>query len=243
MIRVLIGLDDTDHGDSIGTGALARELCLHLERLAGVVSLGITRHQLLVDPRIPYTSHNSAACLALDSPAPLGRLEELARNFVSTLLHLGADPGLCLLEANGADHGELEDFGRRAQTTVLEHEEARALCRRAGLAHHELGGSGLGVLGAAAACGLRLGGDDGRYISLPGTRELDGVLSVAELLRRSPIERIVDDEGRGLGADEWVDTGGWVRPDRVGGAIVLRTRRGAPGEPHVVVRDKRRDKH
>ncbi|MCC6522319.1 MAG: hypothetical protein IT373_06640 [Polyangiaceae bacterium] len=243
MTRALIGLDDTDHGDSIGTGALARELGLYLERLAGAVSLGITRHQLLVDPRIPYTSHNSAACLAVDSPAPLGQLEELTRGFVTTLLHLGADPGLCLLEPGAGDYRELGDFGRRAQTTVLAHEEARELCRRAGLRHHELGGSGLGVLGAAAACGLRLGGDDGRFISLPGTRELDGVLSVGEILRLSPIERVVDEEARVLDAGERVDTCGWVRPDLVAGAIVLRTRRTGPGEPYLVERDKHRDKH
>ena len=243
MIRLLIGVDDTDFGDSIGTGALARELCLHLERLAGAESRGITRHQLLVDPRIPYTSHNSAACLEIDSPASVEQVETLARDFVSTLLHIGADPGLCVLEPDGDLQRDLVDFGRRAQTTVLAHEEARSLCTRLGIRHHELGGSGLGVVGAAAACGLRLGGDDGRFISLPGTREIDGILSVSEILRQSPIERVVDEHGRALGEGDEIDTAGWVRPDLVSGAIVLRTRRGAAGEPHRVVRDKHLDKH
>jgi hypothetical protein len=243
MTRLLIGIDDTDYGDSIGTGALARELCLHLERLADARSRGITRHQLLVDPRIPYTSHNSAACLEIDSPVPTEGIEDLACAFLSTLLHLGADPGLCLLEPNGADYRGLVAFGRRAQREVVEHADARQLCRRLGLRQHELGGSGLGLVGATAACGLRLGGDDGRFISLSGTRDLEGILTVTEILRDSPIERVVDEQGRELGGDERVDTFGWVRPDLVGGAIVLNVCRGAAGEPAAVVRDKKMDKH
>jgi len=240
-VRWLIGIDDTDFGDSIGTGALARELALHLERLAGTTSLGITRHQLLVDPRIPYTSHNSAACLEVEGETTLDELEELTRAFVTTLLHTGADPGLCLVQPNGIDLTELVALGRDAQSRVLDKSEAQGVCERTRSRQHELGGSGLGIIGAAAACGLRLSGDDGRFISLPGTRELAGVLPVAEILGRSPIDKVVDDDGRALGEHVRVDTRGWVRPDLSGGEIVLRTQRFDGG--WAVVRDKHMDKH
>ena len=65
-MQVLLGVDDTDVlGHKPGTGRLARDLGAHLEhrRLARLV--GVVRQQLLVDPRIPYTSHNSPACLIL----------------------------------------------------------------------------------------------------------------------------------------------------------------------------------
>ncbi len=243
MTRLLIGIDDTDHGDSIGTGALARELALHLERLAGASNRGITRHQLLVDPRIPYTSHNSAACLEIDVQAAAEEIEALACAFITTLFHAGADPGLCLLEPNGGSSSDLVELGRRAQTIVLDKTEALLVCERSGVRQHELGGSGLGVIGAAAACGLRLSGDDGRFISLPGTRELHGVLLVGEILRRSPIRKVVGDDGQSLAEDVEIDTGGWVRPDLVGGEVVLRTRLNEPGNRYAVVRDKRMDKH
>ena len=66
-MRYLIGVDDTDNLESRGTGHRVRQLanCLAQQELAQ--PLGITRHQLLVDPRIPYTSHNSSACLLVDA--------------------------------------------------------------------------------------------------------------------------------------------------------------------------------
>ena len=243
MARLLIGIDDTDYGESIGTGALARELALHLERVVQASSLGITRHQLLVDPRIPYTSHNSAACLEVEVSAALDEIEALACTFVTNLLHTGADPGLCLLAPNGTAPAELMELGRRAQTSVVDKAEARLVCERSGVRQHELGGSGLGVIGAAAACGLRLSGNDGRFISLPGVRELDGVLTVGEILRRSPIRCVVGDDGRPLADHVEVDTGGWVRPDLVAGEVVLRARCREADQRYFVVREKHMDKH
>ena len=61
MKTFLIGIDDTDNETSPGTGRLARKLqeeCIP----RGLISLGVTRHQFLVDPAIAYTSHNSGAC-------------------------------------------------------------------------------------------------------------------------------------------------------------------------------------
>ena len=66
-MKIFLGFDDTDTPDSDrGTGKLARgfENAIPYEcRLHGVVRL-----QLLVDDNIPYTSHNSAACLAIEVP-------------------------------------------------------------------------------------------------------------------------------------------------------------------------------
>ena len=65
---ILVGIDDTDNLDSRGTGRLARDIAAELEGEFKV--LAVTRHQLLVDPRIPYTSHNSSAAIHLESSAP-----------------------------------------------------------------------------------------------------------------------------------------------------------------------------
>ena len=65
MSLFLIGIDDTDNQTSPGTGQLARRLAAEAST-RGAVNRGITRHQFLVDGRIPYTSHNSGACVAID---------------------------------------------------------------------------------------------------------------------------------------------------------------------------------
>ncbi len=54
---IYVGLDDTDNKTSRGTGYLARMVAASLSDRFKV--WGVTRHQLLVDPRVPYTSHNS----------------------------------------------------------------------------------------------------------------------------------------------------------------------------------------
>ena len=67
-MHVLLGLDDTDIlGHKPGTGRLARDLAAHLADTFPVRAAGVVRHQLLVDPRIPYTSHNSPACVILET--------------------------------------------------------------------------------------------------------------------------------------------------------------------------------
>ena len=66
MMHYLIGIDDTDNLETRGTGHRVRQLADWLAENHLADSKGITRHQLLVDPRIPYTSHNSSACLSVD---------------------------------------------------------------------------------------------------------------------------------------------------------------------------------
>ena len=99
-VRLLIGIDDTDNLESRGTGYRARQLG---QRLAGGDSRvrGISRHQLLVDDRIPYTSHNSAACLELETvSARLDSIAELAREFLQRESAAGSDAGLCVAQAD-----------------------------------------------------------------------------------------------------------------------------------------------
>ena len=61
---LFIGLDDTDNLESRGTGHLAREIAAAIA--ANYPLLGVTRHQLLVDPRVPCTKNNSCAAIVLD---------------------------------------------------------------------------------------------------------------------------------------------------------------------------------
>ena len=67
---VFIGLDDTDTLESRGTGHLARQVAAVLSSDCFV--LGVTRHQLLLDSRVPYTAKNSSAAVVLDGN---GRLD------------------------------------------------------------------------------------------------------------------------------------------------------------------------
>ncbi|MBM3269758.1 MAG: hypothetical protein FJZ01_19170 [Candidatus Sericytochromatia bacterium] len=219
--RILIGVDDTDYGDSIGTGGFARELQLKLVHDLGAVPLGVTRHQLFVHPDIPYTSHNSAACIAIECSADLGQVAALCKDFVAFMFHPGADPGLCIAPA-GRPAAEVLAFGQRAQTSVLTLAEAEELGKAAGWGLWGLGGTNGGMIGALCAVGLRMGGDDGKFLSLRGIRSIPkGAIAVSALKERTSIEIVRDTAGRDLADEETVIARHGVRPELARGRIVL----------------------
>lgn len=216
---VYVAIDDTDMPDSRGTGYLARGLGALLSA-DGDEPLGITRHQLFVDPRIPYTSHNSSACVALRSGRPP---EDIARSTGAALASRaapGSDPGLCVIVADRVGR-DVVAFGERAKREIVTADEARALASVCGAHLSSHGGTGLGIIGALAAAGLRAGGNDGRFLELRGTRALRGSTTVAEL-RSSGVEAFAMD-GRSVSLDEdaRVDVGDWCRPVLLGGRATL----------------------
>ncbi len=126
-MKTYIGLDDTDNHESRGTGRLARQIA---EALAADFTIGgVTRHQLLVDERIPYTSHNSSACIHLDVPAgvDLAELFEYVKKIMLEDFQEGSDPGLCIAQAVPE---EVQAFGRRAKVEVVDQAAARALAQK-----------------------------------------------------------------------------------------------------------------
>ena len=68
-MKVYLGFDDTDTHDSLyGTGKLVRWFQSAMPDRCECI--GVVRQQLFVCDEIPYTSHNSAACLIAEMPEP-----------------------------------------------------------------------------------------------------------------------------------------------------------------------------
>jgi len=215
METILIGIDDTDNDHSPGTGHMARMLLAECLR-RGFKAVSITRHQLLVDSRIPYTSHNSSACVAVEASGPAAA--DFAMGFVGSRSAEGSDPGVCICRQRDASD-EIRHFGQRATREVLEMAEAMEIAARLGVALRPLGGTGLGVIGALSAVGLRAGGQDGRVIDMPGLRELTDRVAAGELTKLG-ID-LAHEGPRPASADDAYATLGWVRPRMVSGRAVL----------------------
>lgn len=175
---IFVGVDDTDTADSRGTGHLARLVADHLS--ARYVIAGVTRHQLLLDPRIPYTAKNSCAAIHVDEPGldPAALCAEIAP-VVRGNCAAGSDPGLAV--ARSVPRGVI-DFGRRAKGEVLTRQEAYEVAALNGLILEGLGGTLDGVIGALAAVGLAGEGDDGRYVAVGAVRDLSGPTEIAAVL-------------------------------------------------------------
>lgn len=220
-----IGLDDTDTLDTRGTGHLARLLAAELSDAYTIH--GVTRHQLLLDPRIPYTKKNSSAALHLAAqdtrPAALDALFERVGGWLRAACPPGSDPGLCV----ALDPPEsLTVFGARAKREVLAQAQARTLAADAGVRLAGLGGSEDGVIGALAAVGLAAGGTDGRYVLVGASRELAGLQPVGAVLAAG-IARVETEAGEALSQGMvWCDK---LRPALRGGLPVVVV---APADGH-----------
>ena len=176
---LFIGLDDTDTLESRGTGHLARQIAAALA--TDYPLLGVSRHQLLVDPRVPCTRNNSCAAITLDLDGEVDpkTLFERVRTLMLAEFEPGSDPGLCVARSVPV---AVSEFGKRAQRHLVSQESARRLAAEHGLLLQGLGGDEDGVIGALAAVGLVATGEDGRYVLVGRSRELSGLQPVSALL-------------------------------------------------------------
>jgi hypothetical protein len=216
MKEILIGIDDTDNLTSPGTGRLARDLCQELVR-RGLKSLGVTRHQFLADSSIPYTSHNSGACIAVESDDI--RAVEFAFNYIACISAKGSDPGVCIAFSDGVSE-DVFNFGKAAQEKILRIELSFELARNSNIKLRGLGGNCLGVIGALASAGLRSRGNDGRFIDMPGLRELPRKVN-SEHFEKIGIELMYKDYRRLPDKNDIYDTLDWARPSLINNKPVL----------------------
>jgi hypothetical protein len=238
MTLFYIAIDDTDNlaetaeggGKNMGTGARARVLAGRLTKLIEARHLGITRHQLFVHPEIPFTSHNSAACIVLKSNlVPEEVVKAIVDDSIDYLLEAsaeGSDAGLCVTQESQITPDVVE-WGRRAKGEVLLLADAHQLADDAGIHLSGHTGERTGVIGALAAVGLRHSGDDGRYLELPGLRELMGRHSAATFMETG-IERFRSgDRVLELSPDEPIEIGEkWPQPVLIEGRPTLLLKAG-----------------
>ncbi len=220
-MKIYIGFDDTDSLEcEYGTGKVARWFASELP--AGCRMWGVVRQQLLVDDAIPYTSHNSSACIILEASGNGSLLHELAARAAAHIeRHAapGSDPGVCVAAEGSPELAGLMEFGLACTRRVVTQEDARGVCSGIHLSGH--GGSNGGIIGAAAAVGLTAAGWYGRFIEFDRLRQLPSELRVDELETHGIRVMSMDRDAIVPKPGERVMTKGWVRPRLLGGQAVL----------------------
>jgi tRNA(Ile2) C34 agmatinyltransferase TiaS len=219
-MRIYIGFDDTDNITADrGTGKLARWFGDELPE--GCRMEGVVRQQLLVDDRIPYTSHNSSACVMVDAPdascVPLIKaqaIEHIKRHSLE-----GSDPGLCIAWDGDGSLAKLIAFGRTCTSRVVTQKEALEAASNMHLSGH--GGTSDGIIGAAAAVGLTASGWSGRFIEYGELRQYSDPIRVLELERSNIVVVSSDRDARVPAPEDIVHTKGWLRPRLWGNRAVL----------------------
>ena len=228
-MKIYIGFDDTDSLDcEYGTGKVARWFSSELPE--GCRVWGVVRQQLLVDDAIPYTSHNSSACLIIEASRNGSLLHELvdrAAAHIERHAAGGSDPGVCVAAEGSPGFSGLMEFGLACTRRVVTQEDALRACPGIHLSGH--GGSNGGIIGAAAAVGLTAAGWYGRFIEFGLLRQLPSEVRVDELEEHGIRIMTMERDALVPKPADRVLTQNWVRPRLLGGQPVLPVVQQAPG--------------
>ncbi len=215
--RIYLGIDDTDMPGTPGTNHLVRQFALTYTDTN--IDL-VLRHQLLLDPQIPFTSGNGCASAILcDTSVPVTVLSNRMREWLSRLCPRGSDPAFAI-----AVHipPEVVAFAQRCQTTVVQPEDARRLAQSAGVHLETVHGTPAGTVGALAALGLVSTGNDGRVVhrrGWPWPDPFGGVQGWDAVLDRG-VGRIEPVDGTNPSPGP-IDVGKRLRPAMRNGEVVL----------------------
>ncbi|TGC07394.1 tRNA(Ile)(2)-agmatinylcytidine synthase [Methanolobus halotolerans] len=157
MIKIIIGLDDTDSRDGMCTtylGALiADELSSSCEQAGDLLLVRL-------NPTIPYkTRGNASVAISVECHDPtrvighvISRIASFARMDCEN-----TNPGVVFVLGDDFDgvKPELDEFFRRAVRDVITIDEAKAVAGKLGLTYRAFK-NGRGLIGALAACGAML---------------------------------------------------------------------------------------
>jgi hypothetical protein len=211
-MRYLIGIDDTDNEYSRGTGFRTRDLTrlIHQNKMGNVYA--ISRHQLYVHPDIPYTSHNSSACLDIETTLP-EQLKFLCIDYLIKESADGSDVGLCIAAYDKISQ-IVVNWGQRAKKEILFQTEANQIAKKENIFLEGFLGTKGGIIGALAGVGLRKFGNDGRLFWISGKelREFNGVYTARELLQTSKFDSIISNNGQKIELKDRIFVEEWLRP-------------------------------
>lgn len=238
-MKYLIGIDDTDNINTKGTGSRVRQLAEEMAKNNLCKALSITRHQLYVHKDIPYTSHNSSACLEIDTEN-IYNVIEFSRDFLIRNSADGSDAGLCIanfLQIND----DIINWGNNAKIKILTMEDAYSFAKKHNIFLEGLTGEKTGIIGSLAAIGLRANGNDGRFLMLGEyeIREINGIYTKNELQNIFPNLAIFDLENNTFVAEnKKIFVGEWMRPVLRDGKQVLLVNQCNNEDYSFIVKDK-----
>ncbi len=203
IMNYLISIDDTDDlTREVSTGGIAEMIGRHLEKTGAVMCEGISRHQLLLDDQIKYTSHNSSMCIEIQSDSlDIQQIMKIGEKIIKENMSAGADPGIAVCCTQKLSSPErLIAFGFDVKKRIVTKDEAYALAAELAaecgcIMLKELGGTGIGIIGALAGIGLRLSRCDGSIRGKKCKKLAGQTVSAGEIRRRCGVEMVICIDG------------------------------------------------
>ncbi len=214
MIKIIIGIDDTDNAYSKGTGSIATEMTEIIESKGWGTCDTVTRHQLYLHPDIAYTSHNSSMIFTANvNPDIYEELKETLTSYLEKESAEGSDPAICIGEISKIKcKEELIEFGYSAKRQVRTKEEAYNLADKCNLYLREVGGEGIGVIGAIAGVALRYEGNDGEVKGGIEQYTKGDLVPVSDFLKEKNITKVCSKDLKEVPKDTVVKVKWKVKP-------------------------------
>lgn len=234
-MNLYICIDDTDNLDSKGTGTIADELCKIIEKEFDGTYTFVSRHQLLIHESIEYTSHNSSMCFTCEiNDEDFDAVKTACINHVKTESAEGSDPGIAIANADTMDAEALISYGKECKRKVMTKDFAYDTALKAGVFLTELGGTGIGVIGALAGVGLRVWGNDGTLKGKLNQLSENNYTRVSEIMKSKYVRHVIDENGNQLPDDDLVFVKGKSKPALVNGELTLLTKAKKDEDGHTV---------
>ena len=224
-MKLYICIDDTDNLDSKGTGTIADELCRIIEKDFGGTYTFVSRHQLLIHESIRYTSHNSSMCFTCEiNDSDYEAVKTACLNHVKEESAEGSDPGVAIANPDTMDKDALITYGKECKRKVMTKEIAYDTAKKSNVFLTELGGTGIGIIGALAGIGLRAWGNDGTLKGKLNQLSEDDYTKVSEIMKSKYVCHVFDENGNQLPDDDLVFVKGKSKPALVNGELTLLTK-------------------
>ncbi|QOP41765.1 hypothetical protein [Sulfurimonas marina] len=161
--QTYIAIDDTDEiAYFTSTGEICEELRAHLDA-KNIKTTPVTRHQLLLDHRVPYTSHNSSMCFSAEfNPVELEEFKVYAIAHLTKQSAPSSAPALCICQYKDiVSKEDLIEYGVKTKNTLMTPHQAYITAQKHKIFLLSLKENDQGVVGALAGVALRISGNDG----------------------------------------------------------------------------------
>ena len=213
-MKIYVALDDSRQLDGGKAGETASLMAKFIEEKNWGQSAIPSRHRLYPHPETGCKKHNTARSFAADIHEQyLAAFIDYACKLVKETGTPDSNAGLvAAIPELMANPDELIDYAYRVKEELVTKEEALGFANKPGLYVFEVNGSGQGIIGALAAAGLRITGNDGQFRGKlqVGTGE-DYIASVKEIVDKTYVEQVKNMDFEDIGDAEYVRMGEKVK--------------------------------
>ncbi|MEN6325898.1 MAG: hypothetical protein ABFD18_06795 [Syntrophomonas sp.] len=213
-MKIYVALDDSRQLDGGKAGETASLMGKYIEARGWGRSTIPSRHRLYPHPETGCKKHNTARSLAADIDVQyLNEFIDYACQLIISTGTGDSNAGLAIAVPELMENpDELIEYAYRVKEGLVSKDETLRLATQPGLYVFELNGTGKGIIGALAAVGLRMTGNDGQFRGKlqVGTGE-DYIASVKEIVDQTFVEQVKNMDFENISDLEYVRMGEKVK--------------------------------